>query len=59
ADNIAGAIGAGLPEEIATNYTEMGTSVRTGKMFEDYYKNRPVLSKTKLEDFAKEFAGAF
>jgi uncharacterized protein YbjT (DUF2867 family) len=59
ADNIAGAIGAGLPEEIATNYTEMGTSVRSGKMFEDYYKNRPVLSKTKLEDFAGEFAGAF
>lgn len=59
ADNIAGAVGAGLPEEIAVNYTEMGTSVRSGKMFEDYYKNRPALSKTKLEDFATEFAGAF
>ncbi|MES2376572.1 MAG: NAD(P)H-binding protein [Bacteroidota bacterium] len=59
ADNIAGAVGAGLPQEIASNYTEMGTSVRSGKMFEDYYKNRPVLSSVKLEDFAKEFAGAF
>jgi uncharacterized protein YbjT (DUF2867 family) len=59
ADNIAGAVGAGLPEEIATNYTEMGTSVRSSKMFEDYYKNRPVLSEIKLENFAKEFAGAF
>lgn len=59
ADNIAGATGAGLPEEIATNYTEMGTSVRSGKMFEDYFKNKPVLGKTKLEDFAKEFARAF
>jgi uncharacterized protein YbjT (DUF2867 family) len=59
ADNIAGAIGAGLPEEIATNYTEMGTSVRSGKMFEDYFKNKPVLGKTKLEDFAKEFAANF
>ena len=59
ADNIAGAIGAGLPEEVATNYTEMGVSVRTGKMFEDYYKHKPVLSKVKLADFAQEFAKAF
>lgn len=59
ADNTAGAIGAGLPEEIASNYTEMGVSVRTGKMFEDYWKHKPVLSKIKLEDFAREFAGAF
>jgi uncharacterized protein YbjT (DUF2867 family) len=59
ADNIAGAVGAGLPEEIATNYTEMGVSVRTGKMFEDYFKQKPVLSKIKLADFAVEFAKAF
>ncbi|MES2426830.1 MAG: NAD(P)H-binding protein [Bacteroidota bacterium] len=59
ADNTAGAIGAGLPEEIATNYTEMGTSVRSGKMFEDYFKNKPVLSKIKLEEFAAAFAKAF
>jgi uncharacterized protein YbjT (DUF2867 family) len=59
ADNIAGAVGAGLPEEIATNYTEMGVAVRTGKMFEDYFKHKPVLSKIKLEDFAQEFKSAF
>lgn len=59
ADNTAGAVGAGLPEEIASNYTEMGTSVRTGKMFEDYYKHKPALSSVKLEEFAQEFKGAF
>ncbi|WP_214072840.1 NAD(P)H-binding protein [Mucilaginibacter sp. dw_454] len=59
ADNIAGAVGAGLPEEVASNYTEMGVSVRTGKMFEDYYKHKPVLGKVKLEDFAQEFKHAF
>ncbi len=59
ADNIAGAVGAGLPEEIAINYTEMGTSVRSGKMFEDYYKHKPGLGKIRLEDFAKEFATTF
>ncbi|SRR5579871_16226 len=51
---------AGLPEEIAKNYVEMGVSIRTGKMFEDYFKNRPAtLGKTKLEDFASEFANAY
>lgn len=59
ADNIAGAIGAGLSEEIAANYTEMGVSARTGKMFEDYYQHRPTLGKIKLEDFAAEFARVF
>ncbi|MFD2144801.1 NmrA family NAD(P)-binding protein [Mucilaginibacter antarcticus] len=59
ADNTAGAVGAGLPEEIASNYTQMGTAVRSGKMFEDYYKNKPILSKIKLEDFAQEFKAAF
>jgi uncharacterized protein YbjT (DUF2867 family) len=47
----------GLPDNIAENYTEMGHAMRSGKMFEDYWKNRPaVLGKTKLEDFAKTFA---
>jgi uncharacterized protein YbjT (DUF2867 family) len=59
ADNIAGAIGAGLPEEIAVNYTEMGAAVRTGILWEDYLKHKPVLGKIKLEDFAVEFAKAF
>ena len=58
-DALAGAIGAGLPEEIAKNYIEMGASIRSGKMFEDYRKHPVTLSKTKLEDFAKEFAVAY
>ncbi|MCC8426783.1 NmrA family NAD(P)-binding protein [Mucilaginibacter sp. UR6-11] len=59
ADNTAGAIGAGLPEEIATNYTEMGAAARTGILWEDYLVHKPVLGKIKLEDFAKEFAANF
>lgn len=57
--NLQGALQAGLPEELAKNYTEMGAAIRTGYMFEDYYKNKPALSKIKLEDFAAEFAEAF
>lgn len=59
-DTLNGMKGAGLPEEVAKNYTEMGHSLRTGKMSEDYEKNRPqAFGKTKLEDFAKEFAAAY
>ena len=60
-DSYGGMIGAGLPEEIAKNYVEMGKSLRDGSMFEDYYaqKSSVKISKTKLEAFAKEFAVAY
>jgi uncharacterized protein YbjT (DUF2867 family) len=54
-----GAIQAGLPEEVAKNYTEMGKAIRTGEMSADYFNNRPALSKIKLSDFAPEFAAAY
>lgn len=51
---------AGLPEEIAKNYVEMGQAVNSGEMSEDYWKNHPpVLGKTKLADFAKVFAAVY
>jgi uncharacterized protein YbjT (DUF2867 family) len=59
-DTLNGMKGAGLPEEIAKNYTEMGHAMRTGIMGEDYHNNRPQeLGKTKLEQFAQQFAGAY
>ena len=60
-DSLGGMIGAGLPEEVAQNFVEMGKAVREGKMFEDYnaHKSSVKVSKTKLEDFAKEFAAAY
>jgi uncharacterized protein YbjT (DUF2867 family) len=58
-DATNGAIQAGLPEEIARNYTEMGVAIRTGQMAADFQKNPVVTGKTKLEDFAKEFAAAY
>ncbi|MEO7765940.1 MAG: NAD(P)H-binding protein [Ferruginibacter sp.] len=50
---------SGLPETLAEGFTSMGKALREGKMQEDYWKNHPELSATKLEDFAKEFAAAF
>jgi uncharacterized protein YbjT (DUF2867 family) len=60
ADALQGMIGAGLPEEIAKNYVEMGNAVNSGKMNEDYWKHHPSkLGKVKLEDFAKTFAAVY
>ena len=59
-DAYNGMLQAGLPEEIARVYTEMGASTRSGKLYEHYFANRPEqLGKIKLEDFAVEFAKAF
>jgi uncharacterized protein YbjT (DUF2867 family) len=58
-DAYQGMVQAGLPQEIALNYRDMGQVMNDGTMFEDYWKNRPALSNTKLEDFAKVFAAAY
>lgn len=51
---------AGLPEAMAAKFVEMGAAIRIGKMLEDFLQHRPQsFGKTKLEDFAKEFAGAY
>lgn len=51
---------AGLPDEMAGLYTEMGAGLRSGKIQEDFLTNKvSVDGKTKLEDFAKEFAAGF
>ncbi len=58
--SVAGMQQAGLSEEIAKNYAEIGSSLRTGRMAEDYKKNIPaIFGKVKLEDFAEKFAAVF
>jgi len=55
-----GMLQAGLSENVAKNYTEMGHAMHDGSMFEDYWKHHPgKLGKTKLEDFAKTFAAVY
>ena len=57
---LGGMLQAGLPEEVAKNYVEMGGALRSGKMSEDYWKHRPAsLGKVKLADFAKVFAAVY
>jgi uncharacterized protein YbjT (DUF2867 family) len=55
-----GMLQAGLPKDVAKNYAEMGNSLQTGAMTEDYWKNHPsTFGKIKLEDFAKTFAAVY
>jgi uncharacterized protein YbjT (DUF2867 family) len=56
---MGGMLQNGLPQTIAEGYTQLGIALREGTAEEHYWKNRPVLSNTKLEDFAKEFAAVF
>ena len=42
------------------NFVEMGTAVKSGKIWEDYDKHKPVSSgKVSLQDFAREFAAVY
>jgi uncharacterized protein YbjT (DUF2867 family) len=55
-----GMIEGHLPEDIAKVYVEMGTAIRSKKLWEDYEaRGEHPAGKIKLEDFAKEFASGF
>lgn len=49
----------GFNEQVARGFVEMQASQGTGKIYEDYYRYRPILGKVKLAHFAKEFALAY
>jgi uncharacterized protein YbjT (DUF2867 family) len=47
----------GASETISKAFTEMNVAMHNGRLFEDYFKNKPdVLGRVKIKDFAKEFA---
>ncbi|MCJ8155409.1 NAD(P)H-binding protein [Chryseobacterium sp. SSA4.19] len=57
---INGALQAGLPQEMAELYAEMGKGMRTGIVQADFVEHgSPVMTGTTLEDFATEFASRF
>ncbi|MEP6806252.1 MAG: NAD(P)H-binding protein [Flavobacterium sp.] len=47
---------AGMNEWIANGFVEMQSAQRSGTLYEDYNRNKPILGKVKLTDFAKDFA---
>lgn len=60
AESLKGMMDAGIPQEISQLYTDMGASLKSGAIQGDFIETGAVVTgKTKLEDFAKEFAQAF
>lgn len=59
-DTLGGMLQAGVPEEVAKNYVEMGAAARSGEMSADLMKNGSYRKgSVSLEMFAKDFAAAF
>ena len=52
-------IAVGMNPGLARGFVEMAAARRSGVLYEDYFRNRPTLGKTKLKDYAKEFAAAY
>ncbi|MCD0479976.1 NAD(P)H-binding protein [Chryseobacterium sp. LC2016-29] len=59
-DSLNGMLQAGVPQEMAELYTEMGRGIRTGVVQKDFIEHGSVVDgEIKLEEFAKEFAEKF
>jgi hypothetical protein len=59
-DALNGMLQAGLPQDMAELYVEMGKGMRTGTVQKDFIEHgSPVTGNIKLEDFAKEFSSKF
>ena len=56
---LGGLMSAGMSQQTAKGFVEMNMSRRGGVLYQDYERNKPSLGKTKLKDFAKDFAAAF
>jgi uncharacterized protein YbjT (DUF2867 family) len=50
---------AGMNPAIAGGFIEMFAAQHSGLLMEDYYRNKPVLGKVKMKDFANEFATVY
>lgn len=58
--SLEGMVNAGVSEEVAGLYTEMGAGMRKGLIPADFqHRGSAIEGKIKLEDFAKEFAEKF
>jgi uncharacterized protein YbjT (DUF2867 family) len=57
--DLSGMLSAGMNEWIAKGFVAMQAAQRTGALYEDFYKHRPVFGKTKFKAFAEEFAKAY
>jgi uncharacterized protein YbjT (DUF2867 family) len=52
-------IAAGMNQAFAKGITEMNAARINGVLYEDYFRNRPILSNTNFKAYAKEFAAVY
>ena len=52
---LEGMLSMGVNTKIAQGIVEMQASQRSGLLFDYFYRNKPILGKVKLTDFAKDF----
>ena len=58
-DALNGMLQAGMGEDLANRYVEMGRAFREGRATEHYVQHKPAFGKVKLEDFAREFKAVY
>jgi uncharacterized protein YbjT (DUF2867 family) len=56
---LSGMIAAGMNQNVAKGLVEMNAGRRSGVLSEDYNQHKPILGKTKLKDWVKEFAAVY
>ncbi|AKD53874.1 NmrA family NAD(P)-binding protein [Spirosoma radiotolerans] len=54
-----GLLQMGMPAQLADELVKMQAAMHSGVVYENYLRHRPVLGKTKLRGFAKDFAKAY
>lgn len=52
-------IKSGIPSQLADDLVKMQAAMHSGIVYENYSRNKPVLRKVKMKDFAKEFATVY
>ena len=58
-ESLNGMLQAGLSNEVASKYTEMGAAMASGEMSADYILHTPAKGKISFSEFAKEFAAIY
>ena len=56
---LTGMVAAGMNPQTAKGFVEMNAGRRNSALYEDYYLHRPILGKSKLKEFTKEFASEY
>lgn len=58
-ETLGNMLAVGINDWIANGFVQMQAAQRDGSLYADYYLNKPVLGKVKLQDFAQDFAKVY